>query len=154
LTFFKEKIRLRRANYVNAIIFDDTNRHVLLVKNGTLESHYWSFPGGGVEGAETLEQALVREVREETGLTIAIGRLYSVREVLFRQRDEHALIFTFTATILDGELRISDPDHEILEVRWVDLHTANQWMPYIPTHLHIPEDRKIYGAYYYFHGYA
>jgi 8-oxo-dGTP diphosphatase len=35
---------------------------------------YWTLPGGGVEGAETLREAVVREVLEETGLNVRVGR--------------------------------------------------------------------------------
>jgi 8-oxo-dGTP diphosphatase len=148
----RRRLILKRVNSANAIIFDESTRNVLLVKNGTAESNYWSFPGGEVEDSETLEQAVVREVREETGLNIEIGGLYSVREVFFKDKNEHALIFTFLTKIVDGELRISDPDNEILEVKWVDINTANKLMPYIPNHLNLQEDRKINFTNYYFHG--
>lgn len=139
----REKIKLKRVNYANAVILDETSQHVLLVKNGTDDSFYWSFPGGKVEDSETLEQAVVREVREETGFTIKTDGLYSVREVFFKSRKEHALIFTFIAEIIDGDLRIIDPDNEILEVRWMDINTANKLMPYIPNHIMIPKEKNI-----------
>jgi 8-oxo-dGTP diphosphatase len=143
---------LKRVTYANALILDESSHHVLLVRNGTVDSSYWSFPGGEVEGSETLEQAVVREVREETGLSIKTDSLYSVREVLFKNREEHALIFTFISKIIDGELCISDPDNEILEVRWMDINTANKLMPYIPNHIIIPNGKNMNSAYYYFHG--
>lgn len=143
---------MKRVNYANAIILDKSFQQVLLVKNGNVDSYYWSFPGGEVEGSETLEQAAVREVREETGFNIKIEGLYSVREVYFKDRDEHALIFTFNAEIIDGEIHISDPDNEILEVRWMDIDTANKLMPYIPNHIVLPAGKSISSAFYYFHG--
>lgn len=42
------------------------------------------------------------------------------------------LIFTFLARIIDGEIQIMDPDNEIVEVKWVDIQTANKLMPFIP----------------------
>jgi 8-oxo-dGTP diphosphatase len=64
-----------------------------LVRNGTESS--WSFPGGAVEHSETLEKGVIREVEEQTGLKIMPRGLYSVREILFKQRGENAFIFTF-----------------------------------------------------------
>lgn len=143
---------MKRVNYVNAIIIDEETGKILLVRNGNQHSSYWSFPGGGVEGSESLEQALVREVQEETGFIVQPLQIYSVREVLFMNRNEHALIFTFTAKIAGGELAISDPDHEILEARWMDIRTANQLMPYIPEHMVIPEHGQLRAGYYHYHG--
>lgn len=147
-----EKIDMKRVDYANALIWDESLQKVLMVKNGKAESFYWSFPGGGVADAETIEQAVIREVREETGFHIEIEGLYSVREVFFRSREEHALIFTFISKIIGGELMISDPDDEILEVKWMDIHQANDLMPYIPRHIILSEGQKINSAFYCFHG--
>jgi 8-oxo-dGTP diphosphatase len=124
---------------------------MLLVKNRNGNSFYWSFPGGGVENDETLEQAVVREVREETGFSVRVEGLYSVREMFFESRNEHALVFTFHSKIIDGEIQISDPDDEILDVTWMDINEAHERMPYIPRHFTLHET-DIKSAYYYFHG--
>lgn len=143
---------MKRVNYANALIIDKLSHKVLLVKNGDPNSHYWSFPGGKVEDSETLEQAVVREVKEETGFGIRIESLYSVREVLFEDKNEHALIFTFISEIVAGEIDISDPDQEIIEVQWMDIDVANKLMPYIPNQISIPEEQEISSAFYFFHG--
>ena len=143
---------MKRVNYANALILDESFQHVLLVKNGNVDSFYWSFPGGGVEGSESLKEAAIREVGEETGYIIEIEGLYSLREVLFENRGEHALLFTFIAKIVGGELRIADPDNEILEAKWVEINSANQLMPYIPNHIIEPLGKKLSSAHYYFHG--
>jgi 8-oxo-dGTP pyrophosphatase MutT (NUDIX family) len=57
--------RLRSA--ARALVLDDDDR-VLLVRHGTGETAIWVTPGGGVEGDETDEECLRRELREETGL--------------------------------------------------------------------------------------
>ena len=58
---------------VRAIIIDD--HKVLTIKRIKPDQTYWAIPGGGVEAGETNEQALIREIKEELGLVIEVGRL-------------------------------------------------------------------------------
>jgi 8-oxo-dGTP diphosphatase len=60
-----------------AVIVDERQR-VLLALWNEVEPPQWTMPGGGVELAETVEEAVVREVREETGYEVRIGRLLGV----------------------------------------------------------------------------
>ena len=83
---------------VGAVIKDDTGR-LLLVKRGHEPGKgLWSIPGGRVEAGESDAAALVREVREETGLAVTPGRLIgSVRRAagnggVFEIRDYAAAV--------------------------------------------------------------
>ncbi|WP_281201620.1 NUDIX hydrolase [Bacillus altitudinis] len=100
---------MKRVDVVSALIYD-MDEHILMVKN---VKGYWEFPGGAVEKGEHLQQAVIREVREETGYVIKVNELHSVREILFQDNMHHALIFTFFAEIIGGEMNILDPDHEV-----------------------------------------
>ena len=60
---------------VGGIVFDGAGR-LLLIQRGTPPARgRWSVPGGRVEPGETHEQACAREVEEETGLVVEVGRL-------------------------------------------------------------------------------
>lgn len=61
-----------------AVVFDDKDR-ILLVKTTYNSVHPWGMPGGSLEYGETLEDAVVREVWEETSLKVEIERFLFVK---------------------------------------------------------------------------
>lgn len=62
---------------VQALIFDEAGR--LLLLRHTYKGRYpWGLPGGGMQRGETTTRALLREVREETGLAVTVARLLGV----------------------------------------------------------------------------
>lgn len=77
----------RVAAGVAAVVFDGTGR-VLLGKRA--DNGLWGLPSGRVEPAETVEEATTREVREETGLEIEVGRLIGVNS------DPESQVFAYT----------------------------------------------------------
>lgn len=89
----------------------------------------WSLPGGAMEKGENLEQAVIREVKEETSLTIEAGEIIAVNEAIFKDKGHHAIFITFNAKVIEGEISIIDKD-EISEIEWVSIQRANELMPY------------------------
>jgi 8-oxo-dGTP diphosphatase len=83
----------------------------------------FSLPGGVVEVGETLTQAVIREVREETSLAIEPVGLAGFRETITRDPDgrveRHFVILPFAARWLAGEVALNE---ELSEARW--LHPA------------------------------
>ncbi len=67
--------------FAAAVIFDQ-DKKILLVKATYQRLHPWGLPGGGLEYGEHPEAAVVREVWEETGLTVCIDRLLLVNSWL------------------------------------------------------------------------
>lgn len=81
------------------IIEDDTLILIERIRSGRT---YYLFPGGGVESGETLEQAAVREAKEEIGLDVRVGPL--IAEVAHGGNQQ----FYFLATVLGGDFGSGD----------------------------------------------
>ena len=103
---------------VGAIIIRGSR--ILLIKRASEPNKgMWSVPGGLVRAGEKLEEALKREVKEETGLEIEVGDLGFVSEEIIRQDGlkYHYVIIDFFANIKGGELKAGS-DAE--DAKWVE----------------------------------
>ena len=118
---------MKKVNVVYCLIYNEESKQVLMVYN--CDTNNWSMPGGAVEEDETLEQAVIREVCEETGLLVEIKDIVAVNECFFRKKDEHAIFITFKGEIIGGNISIKYPE-EISEITWVDISKADELMPY------------------------
>lgn len=86
----------------------------------------WDVPGGGVEPWETLEEGLVREFREETGVEPLNPRLFRVTDSFFSifGRPYHSLRFYYVVEVPDGARLTPDP-HELTSLEWVALEALD-----------------------------
>lgn len=99
---------------VGAVVTDDSGRILLVLRGRDPGRGLWSVPGGKVEPGEGLEEATAREVLEETGLTVDVGRELWVARVPAGDGAEFE-IHDFVATVTGGHLRAGD---DADDARW------------------------------------
>ena len=101
---------------VAAIIVRD--KQILLVEHRKRGQHYWVLPGGRLDGLETLDAALRRELNEELSLEARVGQLVIVSEML--APDRHVVSLMFHAEIGEGaEPRLDRADPVLAGWQWV-----------------------------------
>jgi 8-oxo-dGTP diphosphatase len=110
------------------IVFTDDQQHVLLIKR--CDVPVWVFPGGGIEEGESPEEAVVREVKEETGLSVAVSRKigeYTPLNCLSNYTH------VFECKILNGELSTGEETrnlgfYPLSETPYPFLHVHQYWL--------------------------
>jgi ADP-ribose pyrophosphatase YjhB (NUDIX family) len=136
--------QLRRVDETSAggLVLDraDTDARAALIgrydKRGRLR---WSLPKGHLEAGETIEQAAVREVAEETGIRGRVVAELGVITFTFvaENRRVHKTVHHFLLLAEGGEL--SDEDVEVAEVAWVPLADLAGRLTY-------DDERRLVGA--------
>jgi 8-oxo-dGTP diphosphatase len=106
---------------VGALIYQGDS--ILLVQRGHEPlKGYWSLPGGAVETGELLEEALIREVREETGLIVEPTAVATLFERVMRDdqgsAEYHYVLVDYFCKVLSGEPRAGS---DSAAVEWVPL---------------------------------
>jgi len=111
---------------VGAIAVD--HERLLLVRRGHGPgAGLWSVPGGRVEAGETLHEAVIREVVEETGLEVVVDRFLGYVERFGDEpRPHHFVILDFAVTVLDPE-QAPVPGGDAAEARWVPLSDLSDY---------------------------
>jgi 8-oxo-dGTP diphosphatase len=93
-----------------AVVRDDAGRLLLVRRAHEPGLGTWSLPGGRIEPGESAAEAAAREVREETGLDVAVGERLQTVDLAGGYR-----VHDFAATVVGGELRAGD---DADDVRW------------------------------------
>ena len=102
---------------------------VLMIRRGTDQGYgLWGLPGGYVDRGEIVEQAAIREVWEETGLKVELGKLIG----LFSESGNPVIVAVFAASEIGGKL---EPGPEALDVGFFPVHD-------LPS-LAFPRDQEV-----------
>ena len=97
--------------------------HVLITQRTATQALplQWEFPGGKVEPGEAPADALVRELREEIGVTVEVGRIWDVLVHAYPAFD--LVMLVYACRIVDGEPRAV----EVADVQWVACAALPAW---------------------------
>jgi 8-oxo-dGTP diphosphatase len=109
---------------IGGVAVDDQGR-VFLAKRGpnaANERDMWEFPGGTLEYGERMRDALVREFREEYGVTIEVGELLTVVDHLLEDEQQHWVAPAYLCHITEGTPSICEPE-ECVEIGWFTIDT-------------------------------
>jgi 8-oxo-dGTP diphosphatase len=106
---------------VAAIIKNDEGKILLTRRNVEPFKGQWCLPGGHIDKYETVKDAVIREMKEETGLEID-PKFFSYSDEIITELDIHAVVILFTGY---GFGKISIQESEVSDIGWFALDEAN-----------------------------
>ncbi len=104
---------IERVGVVVGCLIKKDGRYLLVQENQEAARGLWNLPAGHVDKGESLEQAAIREVQEETGFDV---RLVS-QLAIYHEEASKSVKHVYSAEIIGGELNAQES--EILQVKWL-----------------------------------
>lgn len=105
---------------VGAFILNDKGELLLQKRAVPAEKDHWSIPGGRLEWFETLEEATIRETKEETDLDVTVIKLMGVCNHIIKEENVHWIAPSYLCKIKSGEAKIMEPD-KASDMKWFAL---------------------------------
>lgn len=128
--------RVAQAVSAGGVVFEERDDAVMVALCGRLKTGLWALPKGTPDGGESLEETAVREVREETGLDVAIAAPLGHIEYWFTRDSEriHKRVYFYLMRPCGGSFDDHDPEFDI--VRWASAAEALDALTY-------PSEREV-----------
>ena len=116
---------------VDVVIFNKNKEFLLLKRKNEPAKDQWWVPGGRIKKGEKTEKAVLRKVKEETGLNIKIKKMLGVKETIFKKgffgNSVHTLNIIFLAKAKSNKVKM---DFQNSEYKWFS-KTEKKLDPYI-----------------------
>ncbi|MEK3725503.1 NUDIX domain-containing protein [Paenibacillus sp. FSL H8-0034] len=106
---------------VGAVIRNEQDEILLVLRNREPEKGTWSIPGGKLDLYESLESCVIREIKEEVNLDVEVMGLLCMAETIRPERNEHWISVIYEVKICGGALRNMEPDGAVGDVQWFAL---------------------------------
>mgnify|MGYP002783872745 CR=1 FL=1 len=112
--------------YVAACVLKNFDEDVLLVQrpSGKSMEGLWEFPGGKIEKNESPEQALVRELKEELGISVKSDNLVPLHFVSYRYSDFQLVMLVYGCCIWEGSIKLCENQQAF---NWVSIENLKDY---------------------------
>lgn len=122
------KIRSVEQISAGGVAFRDHNENLEIALILTINEHRWQLPKGHLDPGETAEQAALREVREEAGISCDLLEPIKTVNYWFTHRKDgnslriHKFVHFFVMKYVSGN--VEDHDDEVVEAKWIEVKEA------------------------------
>lgn len=123
---------------IDAIIIKD--KKILLVRRAThlTNGNKWALPGGFLDRDENLEHAIIREVKEETGLKGIVVKLFKIIDDPSRKNEDRQNVAFVYVVEAGGKIKFDQK--EVNEAKWFDLNNLPKEKDFAFDHFEIIKD--------------
>ncbi len=129
---------------IGAAILNEEGKLFLSLRsqNTKNERGLWETPGGGCEFGETMEQTVIREMKEEYGIEIEPIKILHVYDHILKKDNQHWIAITFLAKVKSGEPTIKEP-HKCDGIGWFTYEEAKKLKLTHTAKMDIAELKKL-----------
>ncbi len=103
----KSKITTKITTRISVVIIT-REKQILLVRHRKGNRLYWVLPGGRLEYGETFEECAIRELKEETGLDVAVDKALYLSEAIAPDRSRHIVNIFFKGHVTGGTIKLGN----------------------------------------------
>ena len=129
------------------MICDGNGNVVVQNKKNHPTWHGWNFPGGHIEEGEYVTPSVIREMQEETGLTVKNPRLCGIKEFHKLKDGKRYIVFLYVTDQFSGELK-SSAEGEVFWYPLSELSQSNELIPGFREMLSVFTNSEISEVYY------
>ena len=104
----------------------ENQTEILLMRYQYAGQDVFALPGGNCDRGETLPETVIRELREELGISVDIGEMILVGEMLLSERSDDVLHMVFAARNIKGKPALNSAETTALELVWVPVVGLDQ----------------------------
>lgn len=123
---------------LGVLIFNTSNQILLGKRKNAHGAASWGPPGGHLEFGEHLEECVIREVYEETGLIIKDPTFIAITNDMFKEENKHYISIFMKANLSNHQVVQNLEPHKVEDWQWFDLEE-------LPEHLFLPLKQLISG---------